>query len=169
MGECVVINVADNAALQRAVSDAIARAQVSDPLAPVTLVVDSAAQAWTLRRQIAEASAPGTGIANVRAMTLVEFLSLLADRAGVTTPASTDRLLEAAVVEALLRAETGPLSASADHPETALRLASLGGRNPPAAPVISQGSYSAMVACRSAAAPPSGSLAWCSGRRATST
>ena len=125
MGEFVVIDVADNAALQRAVSDAIARAQVSDPLAPVTLVVDSAAQAWTLRRQIAEAGAPGTGIANVRAMTLVELLSLLADRVGVTSPASTDRLLEAAVVEALLRAETGPLSASADHPETALRLASL--------------------------------------------
>ena len=125
MGEFVVIDVADNAALQRAVSDAIARAQVSDPLAPVTLVVDSAAQAWTLRRQIAEAGAPGTGIANVRAMTLVELLSLMADRVGVTTPASTDRLLEAAVVEALLRAETGPLSASADHPETALRLASL--------------------------------------------
>ena len=69
MGEFVVIDVADNAALQRAVSAAIARAQVSDPLAPVTLVVDSAAQAWTLRRQIAEAGAPGTGIANVRAMT----------------------------------------------------------------------------------------------------
>ena len=119
------MRVADNAALQRAVSDAIARAQAADPLAPVTLVVDSAAQAWALRRQIAESSAPGGGVANVRAMTLVELLSGLADRVGVTTPVSAEPLLEAAVVEALLRAETGPLSASADHPETALRLASL--------------------------------------------
>ncbi|MFM8897064.1 MAG: hypothetical protein ACKOE2_17260 [Actinomycetales bacterium] len=85
----------------------------------MTVVVDSAAQAWALRRQVAEAIAPGSGLANVRAMTMLELLSGLAEGLGLTGPASTDPLLEAAVVEALLRAEIGPLSASADHPETA--------------------------------------------------
>lgn len=125
MGDITTIRVADNAGLQRAATHAIVRGQASDPLAPVTLVVDSAAQAWALRRQLAEAAAPGTGIANVRAMTLVELLTTLAERIAVAAPTSSEPLLEAAAFEALLRAETGPLSASTDHPETALRLASL--------------------------------------------
>ncbi len=125
MGEPATIEAADNAELQRAVSAAIARAQALDPLAPVTLVVDSAAQAWALRRQLAGAAKPGSGVANVRAMTLLEFVAELATRIGKVSSATTDPLLEAAVVEALLRAETGPLAASADHPETAMRLASL--------------------------------------------
>ena len=126
MGELATIDVADNAALQRAVSDAIARAQAADPLAPVTLdrgLSRPGVGAASADRR--EPSTRGSGLANVRAMTLLELLSGLADRIGVTSPASTDPLLEAAVVEALLRAETGPLSASADHPETALRLAAL--------------------------------------------
>ncbi len=125
MGAISTIDVADNAALQQTIIDSISKAQVSDPLAALTLVVDSPAQAWALRRQIAEAAAPGKGLANIRAMTLLELLAMLADTIGLTSPAAADPLLEAAVVEALLCAETGPLSASAEHPETALRLAAL--------------------------------------------
>jgi hypothetical protein len=125
MGEPVEIQVADNAALQHAVGEAIVRAQQDDPLAPVTLVVDSAAQAWALRRQVVALALPGSGVANVRAMTLVDLMSGLADAVGQGSPSASDPLFVAAVVEALLRMETGPLAASADHPETALRLAAL--------------------------------------------
>ena len=125
MGDVVTVQVAENAALQCEFDAVLRRAQAADPLAPVTLIVDSAAQAWALRRQIAETATPGTGVANVRAMTLVEFVSVLCHRIGLASPASTDPLLEAALVEALLRSETGPLSASAEHPETAIRLAAL--------------------------------------------
>ncbi|MFZ4486413.1 MAG: PD-(D/E)XK nuclease family protein [Candidatus Nanopelagicales bacterium] len=125
MGAIEVIDVADNAALQRAASEAIQATKSPDPFAPVTLVTDSAAQAWALRRQLAEACAPGSGVVNVRAVTLAELMSELARRVGLISPASTDPLLAASVVGGLLRADTGPLSASADHPETALLLASL--------------------------------------------
>ena len=126
MGEVATIEVADNAALQGAVRDAIESAQATDPLAPVTLIVDSAAQAWALRRQVAETGPRGRGIANLRAMTMTELMSELARRIGIATPSSADPLLQAAVVEALLRSESGALAASADHPDTALRLAALG-------------------------------------------
>jgi ATP-dependent helicase/nuclease subunit B len=125
MGEVATIQVADNAELQHVVRAEIARAQGADPLAPVTVVVDFAAQGWALRRQLAESAPPGSGMANVRAMTLPELMSALGDGSTPAGPAGADPLLEAAVVEALVRAETGPLSASADHPETALRLAAL--------------------------------------------
>ena len=125
MGAIEVIDVADNAALQRAASEAIQAAKSPDPFAPVTLVTDSAAQAWALRRQLAEACAPGSGVVNMRAVTLAELMSELARRVGLISPASADPLLAASVVGGLLRADTGPLSASADHPETALLLASL--------------------------------------------
>ena len=125
MGEFEVIDVAENAALQRAASEAIRRAKSSDPFAPVTLVTDSAAQAWALRRQLAEASGPGTGVVNLKVMTLAELMAELARRVGLASPVSADPLLAASVVGGLLRADTGPLSASADHPQTALLLASL--------------------------------------------
>lgn len=82
VGEISMIDVAENAALQHAVGPAIARAQALDPLAPVTLIVDSAAQAWALRRQLAGSAKPGSGVANVRAMTLLEFVAELAKRIG---------------------------------------------------------------------------------------
>ena len=58
-------------------------------------------------------------------MTLAELMAELARRVGLASPVSADPLLAAAVVGGLLRADTGPLSASADHPQTALLLASL--------------------------------------------
>ena len=125
MGEFSVIDVADNVALQRAASEAIQAAKSPDPFAAVTLVTDSAAQAWALRRQLAEASAPGTGVVNIRAVTLADLMSELARRVDLVSPASTDPLVAASVVGGLLRADTGPLSASADHPATALLLTSL--------------------------------------------
>ena len=125
MGEFSVIDVTDNAALQRAASEAIQASKSSDPFAPVTLVTDSAAQAWAFRRQLAEASGIGAGVVNLKVTTLAELMSELAQRVGLVSPATADPLLAAAVVGGLLRADTGPLSASADHPETALLLASL--------------------------------------------
>ncbi|MBU6244122.1 MAG: PD-(D/E)XK nuclease family protein [Actinomycetales bacterium] len=125
MGAPVMLEVADNAGLQAAISDVIRRSQEADPLAPVTLVVDTAAAGWALRRQVAQAQAPGTGLANVRAVTLLEWMSDLGERVGLTSPATADPLLSSAVYEALLRRQAGPLSSSAEHPQTALRLAGL--------------------------------------------
>jgi hypothetical protein len=121
VGEFEVIDVAANAALQRAASEAIRRAKSSDPFAPVTLVTDSAAQAWALRRQLAEASGPGTGVVNLKVMTLADLISELARRVGLASPVSADPLLAAAVVGGLLRADTGPLSA---RPGSSLRACS---------------------------------------------
>lgn len=125
MGDITPLGPQDNGELQQVVVQAVRRAQAADPLAPVTLVVDTAAQAWVLRRQIVESLAVGSGIANLRAMTLQELLADLARRAGVPGPASRDEVRETAVIEAMLRAERGELAASAEHAETSLGLAAL--------------------------------------------
>ncbi len=57
-------------------------AQATDPLAPVTLIVDSAAQAWALRRQVAETAHAGTRSCQRPGHDMIELLSGLARRIG---------------------------------------------------------------------------------------
>jgi ATP-dependent helicase/nuclease subunit B len=125
MGDIAHVEVADNAQLQQRLMALIEQAQARDPLAPVTLVVDSPAQGWALRRQLVRARSVGSGLANLRTVTVTELLGELAPATGVTVPGSADDVLRAAVTEATLRAQTGPLAASRDHPETAVRLGAL--------------------------------------------
>ena len=125
MGEIASIRVDGNAELQAAALGAIQAAQQDDPLAPVTLIVDSPSQGWALRRQLIRAWPIGTGVANLRALTLTEFLGELASPTNLRLPGTSDDVLRSAVVEATLRSQTGPLAASKDHPDTAVRLSTL--------------------------------------------
>jgi RecB family exonuclease len=126
MGDVVVVDVADNAALQRALTERILAAKGDDPFAPVTLVVDSPAVGWALRRQLVCGWPAGAGVANLRTLTLNELMAELAAGCGIATPGQGDTTLRVAVTESFLRSDTGPLMASRDHPDTALRLAALG-------------------------------------------
>lgn len=112
------VEVTSNAELQLRVVDAVRAAQADDPFAPVTLIVSSAAQGWELRRQIIAGMPAGTALANLRVLTLAEFIDtcrLLLDPAAEPI----DRLVRAVAVEQLLATDTGPLAASAAHPDTA--------------------------------------------------
>lgn len=112
------LGVASNAELQLRVVDAIRAAQADDPFAPVTLIASSAAQGWELRRQIIAGMPAGTALANLRVLTLVEFMDACRLTLGPSAE-PIDRLVRAVAVEQLLTTETGPLAASAAHPDTA--------------------------------------------------
>jgi hypothetical protein len=125
MGEVRSLTVTSNRAAQEAAVELIQSAQARDPLALVTLVVDTAAQAWEFRRQIVASLPVGSGLANVQTTTLPELLATWAADAGVTTPDTADPVLSAAVVDISLDAEGEPWAASAGHPDTTLRLGRL--------------------------------------------
>lgn len=114
-----------NERLQSAILSAIAAAQSDDPLAPVTLLVDSSAQGWALRRQIAARLAPGSALANVRTLTVGEFMGRCATGWGLPEPTALDDVVRTAITGATLATETGPLSLSAAHPDSAIRLTRL--------------------------------------------
>jgi ATP-dependent helicase/nuclease subunit B len=114
--------VRSGAGAEGALVRCVARAQASDPLAPVTVVVRSSVVGLDLRRRLAERGA----FAGVRFLPMARLVELLgapqvgAGRVGggPLSPASLG-----AAIRVALRESPGVLSDSADHPSTEASLA----------------------------------------------
>ena len=115
--------VLSSAALHAAVAEAVAAAKAADPMAPVTLVVDSPLAGTQMRRQLVASGALGPGVAGVRLVTPSALMDELSAAAGLPSPAHVSHIACEAVVSARLHSDPGPFAASADHPSTVLRLA----------------------------------------------
>ena len=103
-----------------ALFDAVAAAQVDDPLAPVTVAVPSPLAGLALRRALGTAS----GLVNVHFTALARVAELL----GAPGLAASGRRplagpLAAEAVHKVLLADPGPLEAVAGHPSTTQHLA----------------------------------------------
>lgn len=117
--------VANNEALQTAALSVIQKAKAADPLAAVTMIVPSRSGGWQFGRQLAARLEPGSALVNVRTVTAVEFIQACAAALDIPVGEGGDPITRAAVLESALRRARGALGASADHPETAVRLGQL--------------------------------------------
>lgn len=115
---------ADNRELQRLAMEAVREAQRHDPFAPVTLLVSSAAQGWELRRQLVAALPTGSAVANLRTLTVLEFLQAYA-RIARPNAVESDGIVRSIAIERLLATDQGPLQVAAAHKDTAQLLTGL--------------------------------------------
>lgn len=117
-------DIQNNRDLQRAVLKQIEEIQAADSLAVVTLMLDNRQLGWALRRQLARLLDPGQALVNVRALTHREFLNECARAYSIPTGTASESVVRAAVIESTLQSDK-TLGVSAQHPETASRLARL--------------------------------------------
>jgi len=94
--------VSDSGVLQDAVARLVLESQADDPLAAVTLVVDTPLAGTMMRRQIVASGALGAGIANVRLLTVPDLVAELAETVGAPTGAHLPEVVREAVVSAVL-------------------------------------------------------------------
>ncbi|CAB4924869.1 MAG: hypothetical protein F2836_02015 [Actinobacteria bacterium] len=125
MGDPQAQFIGSNADVQSEILSLIGALQAGDPLAPVTLVVDSPAQGWALRRQLVCSLPAGAGIGNLRTLTVDELMEHIERACGLSIRGSASESLRTAVTEQVLRSQEGALAASREHPDTVLRLAAL--------------------------------------------
>lgn len=116
------VDVSDGRALQAEVARLIQQRKAGDPLAAVTLVVDSPLTGTMLRRQLVAEGHLGGGTGNIRLLTAADLIGEVADCAGIAAPADVPRVVREAVVSAVLATDPGPFAVSAAHPSTAQRL-----------------------------------------------
>ena len=117
-----VVNAKD---LLDAVAEAITDARQGDPIATVTLLVDSASVGTAFRRQLVTSGRVGAGVAGLRLMTLQDLVMSAATITGVSANQLASQMMRDVVVERLLATEPGAFEAVKDHPSTALRLSQL--------------------------------------------
>lgn len=118
------IDARNNLELQKAVLAQIQEIQSNDPLATVTLIVANRQLSWALRRQLARLLDTEQALVNVRALTPREFLNECARAYSLPTGIATEPVVRTAVIESALQSDQS-LGVSAQHPETASRLARL--------------------------------------------
>jgi len=116
--------VQNNRDLQTTLLKQIKEIQAADPLTVVTLILDHRQLSWALRRQLARLLNPGQALVNVRALTHREFLDECARAYSIPTGKASESVVRAAVIESTLQSDK-TLGFSAQHPETASRLARL--------------------------------------------
>lgn len=111
-----------SAELHARIAELVRAAQASDPLAPVTLVVDSAGAGTLMRRQLVASGLLGDGIGNLRLVTVAELIATLAERLGLAAGKTLPRLVSEGVVSSVLARDPGPFDQIHEHPSTAVRL-----------------------------------------------
>ena len=114
--------VSDSGVLQDTVARLVRESQAGDPLAAVTLVVDTPLSGTMMRRQIVASGALGAGVANLTLLTVSDLVAELADAVGLQSARHVPEVVREAVVSAVLADDPGPFFSSRDHPSTALRL-----------------------------------------------
>lgn len=117
-----IVDVSDSRFLQAEVARIIQQQKADDPLAAVTLLVDSPLTGTMLRRQLVAEGHLGGGTGNIRLLTAADLIGEVADCAGVAAPEDIPRIVREAVVSAVLATDPGPFAQSATHPSTAQRL-----------------------------------------------
>ena len=108
--------------LQGIVASLVAAAKGADPMASVTLVVDSPLAGTVMRRQLVASRPLGDGVAGLRLTTVDELIADLAAATRVDAALTVPASVREAVVAARLVRDPGPFAASAAHASTALRL-----------------------------------------------